>query len=134
MKEYYEENKEKISEYRKKYYKKNKNVLLAANARYYGKTRNKIKRTLNTLMSQDLGEEKQVKFYKSWSDFVDYDLDDLLKHLESTFTGRMKWENYGHYWRINRIVKRKDLNIVGVDDNDFKTLWSLDNIEATTIE
>ena len=126
--EYYENNKKDIRKKAKKYYENNREKELKRYREYFSKPKNKINRTLNTLMSQDLGDNKDVKKNKSWEEFADYNLEELMEHLEKQFVDGMKWDNYGEYWHISRIESRSDFDIEGVSDPDFKYLWSLDNI------
>ena len=55
-----------------------------------------------------------------------YTPNELKAHLESKFTEKMSWENYGTYWHIDHIVP-----ISFFDFNDiveFKYCWSFHNL------
>lgn len=44
------------------------------------------------------------KGQRHWEAVVDYTLEELKVHLESLFTGKMTWNNYGSFWHIDHIV------------------------------
>ncbi len=64
----------------------------------------------------------------SWELLVGYTIIDLKKHLEKQFTDGMTWENYGK-WHIDHVKPICKFNINSVDCEDFKTCWSLDNLQ-----
>ena len=66
---------------------------------------------------------------RSWEELVGYSLEDLRKHLESKFTDRMSWDNYGKYWQIDHIRPVSSFKFVSYEDADFKECWRLDNLQ-----
>lgn len=39
-----------------------------------------------------------------WLKLFNYNIQDLRKHLEKQFDENMSWNNYGSYWRIDKII------------------------------
>lgn len=63
-----------------------------------------------------------------------YNKDDLVKHIESKFTKRMKWSNHGRpenpnefRWQLDHIKPRASFSYTSIKDDDFKECWSLEN-------
>ena len=77
---------------------------------------------------------KKEKSGKRWLEFVDYSLNDLVKHLEKQFTVEMNWENYGSYWVIDHIIPRKVFNFTKPEHEDFKRCWDLRNLRPLITE
>lgn len=72
----------------------------------------------------------------SWQKMLGYNIQDLIKHLESKFhkcpkTGRMmSWENYGKKgWHIDHIIPQHYFAYLKRTDKQFKICWSLDNLQ-----
>lgn len=64
-----------------------------------------------------------------------YNKDDLVKHIESKFTKRMKWSNHGRpenpnefRWQLDHIKPRASFSYASIEDDDFKECWSLENL------
>jgi hypothetical protein len=74
---------------------------------------------------------------------IDWTVHELKTHLESKFLPGMSWENYGRKkgircWEIDHIIPIRSKNINGEyiwkrlddpDSDDFKKLWSLENLQ-----
>jgi len=48
--------------------------------------------------------------------------------IENQFTADMTWENQGSVWHLDHIYPCSKLKYSSVHDNNFKKLWSLDNL------
>lgn len=73
---------------------------------------------------------------------LNYTLQELKFHLESLFESWMSWNNYGSYtkstwddnnpftwtWNIDHIIPQSDLPYSSMEDDNFKTCWSLSNL------
>lgn len=64
-----------------------------------------------------------------------YNKDELIKHVESKFTKRMKWSNYGRptkpnqfRWQMDHIKPRSSFSCTSIEDDDFKECWALENL------
>lgn len=57
-----------------------------------------------------------------------YNIEDLMKHLESKFKPGMSWDNYGE-WHIDHIVPQSWLPFNSVDEENFLKCWSLNNLQ-----
>jgi len=112
MSNYYKENPEKRPKR-----KKEKNL-----ERYY---KNKVNMNFSRRMRKSLNG---LKNGMSWESLVGYTIIDLKEHLEKQFTDGMTWENYGE-WHIDHVKPICKFNINSVDCEDFKTCWSLDNLQ-----
>lgn len=156
-KQYYEQNKEKISEQKKKerkefhaeilekerqYEQQNityrKQYKKAYNKQYYERNREAI---LETRKEKYISDKLRIRFsnfiYKAlkdnkaeqhWEDLVPYNLQQLKEHLESQFDENMTWDNYGEYWEIDHIVPQNIFNFTSHSDHDFQICWSLMNL------
>lgn len=71
---------------------------------------------------------KGKKAGRSWKSFVDYSLDDLMRHLERQFLPGMTWENYGTMWHIDHIVPRSLFDYDSPEHPEFKAAWALWNL------
>ena len=63
-----------------------------------------------------------------WEEVVGYSLDELKSHLEKQFQPGMTWDNYGK-WHIDHIKPISSFNINGINSDDFKKCWSLNNLQ-----
>ena len=73
---------------------------------------------------------KSGKAGQSWENFVDYTIDDLIKHLEQLFQPDMTWENYGKEgWEVDHKIPQKVFNFTQSGHLDFKRCWALSNLQ-----
>jgi hypothetical protein len=112
-----------ITEYYKrnpnKRFKRNKQQLLE---RY---RKNKINFNFSRRMRQSLNGLKQSA---SWKELVGYNVVELKEHLEKQFKDGMNWDNYGE-WHIDHIKPLDSFDINDINSDEFKTCWSLDNLQ-----
>ena len=52
--------------------------------------------------------------------------DQLVNHIESQFTKRMNWENYGRYWHIDHIIPCSSFDLTKA--NHRKICWHWTNL------
>jgi hypothetical protein len=85
--------------------------------------KNNISRHIRKAINQHKGGRK-------WQSIVGYSLEELKKHLETTFKNGMNWNNYGQ-WHIDHI-KPVDSFIIDKDNwlTIIKDIWSLNNLQA----
>ena len=64
-----------------------------------------------------------------------YNQEQLLQHIESKFTKRMKWSNHGRptkpnqfRWQLDHIKPRNSFSYSSIEDKDFKECWALENL------
>jgi len=53
--------------------------------------------------------------------------DQLTKHLESKFTKRMSWDNYGTYWHVDHIIPVASFD--HTKDNEVALCWHWTNLQ-----
>lgn len=64
---------------------------------------------------------------RSWKTFVDYSLDDLARHIERQFSGRMSWANMGR-WHIDHVIPKAAFIYDSPEDEAFRACWALTNL------
>ena len=89
---------------------------------------------LNYLFSKKINnalKRKNVsKLGVSWKLLLGYDANILKTHLESLFQPGMSWDNYGKFgWHIDHIIPQSSFVFSSIYDSQFKTCWSLDNLQ-----
>lgn len=65
---------------------------------------------------------------KFWANYFNYTPEEARKHLEKQFTDGLLWSNYNKIWEIDHIIPRAALPFEAVNDDNFKKLWSLENL------
>lgn len=118
-KEYRKTHKEQI----KQYQIDNADRIKAYNKQRY--RNNKIGKLISNAMCSAL---KGNKAGQHWEDLVPYTLEQLRTHLESQFTPKMNWNNYGDYWEVDHIIPQNVFNYTTHQDRDFQICWSLANL------
>jgi len=61
--------------------------------------------------------------------YLPFTLNQLKEHLESKFDINMNWENYGSYWDIDHIYPHSLLPYENMTDQNFLSVWSLENLQ-----
>ena len=87
------------------------------------------------LISYSLANHAKVKSKqgKSWEEILDYNLDDLIIHLESKFQSGMTWDNYGS-WHVDHIIPQSYFKCESIDDPLFHECWKLTNLQPLWAE
>jgi len=135
-KQWKEENKEYTKKYMREYFLNNREKV------YAGRDQDKIR--LNDIKRRNIPKNKinasikagmyySLKKLKSksgrhWEDLVEYNLEYLMKHLESQFNKNMDWNNYGSYWQIDHITPISVFNFSKPVHMDFRRCWALENL------
>lgn len=94
-----------------------------AQRRYY--ERNKLAKNFSSVLRRAL---KGTKCGARWTDLVGYNADDLRRHIERQFTGKMSWDTYGTHWEIDHIVPVSAFSISGPHSDEFRACWALSNL------
>lgn len=84
----------------------------------------KLSGHMRVLIHRALRGKKQGR---SWRNFVDYTVDELIAHLERQFLPGMSWDNHGE-WHVDHIVPRSEFQYTDPDDEAFKRCWALSNL------
>ena len=64
---------------------------------------------------------------RSWSELVEFTIDDLMRHLERQFLPGMSWGNIGQ-WQVDHIVPQASFSYSSSDDAEFRACWALTNL------
>jgi hypothetical protein len=131
-KNWYEQNKEHRKQYLKEYREKNVDKIRKIK-RDYERTRKandplyKLINNFRTAIYQVL-KENNVKKNGHYFDILKYTPDDLINHLESKFTDKMTWDNYGE-WHVDHILPISSFDIKEIGDEEFMKCWELKNLQ-----
>lgn len=123
-----DEQKAKFAIYKKKWRKANAD---RENAKYKEKISTDICFKLRKNVSRAVNRALKIHgFSKSntINKYLDWNIEELKKHLEKQFNKEMNWDNYGIYWHIDHIVPQSCLPYTNMSDDNFKKCWSLDNL------
>ena len=72
---------------------------------------------------------------KKWEEFVDFNAETLMIHLEKQFKPDMTRENYGRGgWHVDHKIPISAFNYEKPEDDEFKKCWSLDNLQPLWAE
>ena len=102
----------------------------------------RIRFTISRAIGIALNRAGSSKAGESIMKYLPYNVQDLKKHLESSFEPWMNWNNYGRYmgsswndndpttwtWQIDHIIPQSDLPYQSMRDENFLKAWSLDNL------
>lgn len=157
---YRELNKNNLNEKSRLYYTQNKDIILAQKAskkkqkaeydrQYYYTVKAPVRPVYKNLTPSQRYHENQLsncfssgirhalkssKAGRHWEDLVSYNLKQLKEHLESQFTSKMSWANFGSYWEIDHIIPQNLFSMQRIEDKDFQICWSLANLRPLTIK
>ena len=121
-----------LKEYHKKWRDENRDKWRETK-RTYEKTKKandplyKLINNFRTAIYQVL-KENNVKKNGHYFDILKYSPDDLINHLESKFTDKMTWDNYGE-WHVDHILPISSFDIKEIGDGEFMKCWELKNLQ-----
>ena len=123
-----EEQRKRRNEYLRKRYKQRRHIPRTPAERINDNIRSVIRQSLNN-----------KKAGRKWETLVGYTVDDLIKHLEILFDGKMTWDNYGKYeegkykWHIDHIKPISLFHYKDTNDREFKECWALSNLQPLEV-
>ena len=79
-------------------------------------------------MWQKLKSKGATKTTKTFS-ALGYTPEELIRHLENSFQPGMTWDNYGKIWHIDHVKPDSWFSYSSIEDTNFKTSWSLENLQ-----
>ena len=147
-KEYYNQNREIISEKGKIYHVKNKDIKLAKHKVYYEKNKKEINRKnheankerektdipyrlrkrYKNLLHSALKKQGFSKNGRSCKDFIGCSFEDFKKHIEAQFESWMNWDNYGKEgWHLGHIQPCELFDLS--DEKQVKSCFHFFNIK-----
>ena len=139
--QYYNENRDKIIEYKKKYYLDNHNQIIENHKNYNKQNRGKINEHIKNRMKSDLNfklarnlRSTTSKAFKAQNVRKTNKTFDLLGCSHSFFKnwiihqlyGMMTIENYGSVWQIDHCLPIASFNLL--DENDMKKCFNWINL------
>lgn len=120
-------NLDKVNQSRAKYKTNNREKHLESNRRYMAKKRESPIHRLSAAVSLGIWKYlKTAKSGKKWQTLVNFTLDQLIIRLESQFTPKMHWANYGSYWEIDHIKPKSKCAT-------FEEAWDLANLQPLSV-
>lgn len=125
-------NSNKVQEYKDKYKKRNIHKVREA-ARIAARKKRKESpeyRVHRNISKQVWAFMKDVKAGRSWENIVGVSFDAIKQKLESQFTDKMNWNNYGTCWEIDHIRP-----ISSFPKNTHpKEIWNLNNLQPLEVK
>lgn len=70
---------------------------------------------------------KSGKDYIKSFDLLEFDLEELMRHLERQFQKGMSWDNFGE-WHIDHIIPLSSFEIENWQSPDLKAAWHITNL------
>jgi hypothetical protein len=160
---YYDNHKEKSSEYHTGYYQANKEKLKTYTRQWTKDNADKIKsyrstpeakekrrllkrawdrkraadplfRIGNNIRTSMCHALKGKKGFRKWETLVGYTLEDLIKHLSPLLKDGMTWGNYGELWQIDHITPKSWYKYESAEHPLFKECWALNNLQPKLTE
>lgn len=140
---YYQENKERLRQYRRDWAINNPDKMRAYWTKPDAKAKQKqrklewdrkraadpmfrIGNNIRTAMCHAL---KGKKGFRKWETLTGYTLEDLIKHLSPQLTNAMTWENYGSTWQIDHITPKSWFKYDSAEHPLFQECWALKNLQ-----
>lgn len=121
--QYYREHPEQL----RNYYEQNKQKVNTRRQKWYNCPQRKLNGSISAAIYRSL---KGAKNGQHWETLVGYNLNDLIRHLESLFQDGMCWSNYGkNGWHINHIIPVSFFQFKDFNDVEFKMCWRLENLQ-----
>jgi hypothetical protein len=131
-KEWSKQNRDKLNEYHKEWREKNidKHREKKRNYEKYKKSTDPIYKLISNFRTAiyTVLKENKLDKYTNYFNMVGYTAEQLKSHLEVQFKDGMTWENYGE-WHVDHIQPISSFTFETCDDEQFKTCWSLDNLQ-----
>ena len=93
----------------------------------------RLRKIFSSSVSTRLKRRLSGKNCKSTFDYLDYTIDDLMKHLENRFRGGMSWANYGE-WHIDHKIPDCMFKYGSPKDKGFRQSWALKNLQPLWAE
>jgi len=84
---------------------------------------------LNSNISSAISTSIRGKGGNKWQSLVGYNINELKQHLESQFSLKINWNNYGNYWELDHIIPKNRFCYSSFLDPEFKKCWALDNLQ-----
>jgi len=92
----------------------------------------RLDRRIRLQLRRDLKNRGMGKHQRTY-EMLDFNRDELIKHIESKFTDGMSWDNIDE-WHLDHIIPKAAFKYKSTDDATFKTCWSLVNLQPKWAE
>ncbi len=87
-----------------------------------------INRLKAAIRSQIKASIDKWKVGTKWILYVEWTIDELVRHLEDQFEGDMCWNNYGR-WHLDHVKPKYDFDMPDIHSEGFKDCWALENLQ-----
>lgn len=116
--------------FKQKYIKNNiAKVRMARNIRNKKRRRSDGRIRLDERMGSSICDSLNgAKNRRTWKLLVNYNLEQLINHLELNFEDKMSWDNFGTYWHIHHVLPKRLFKYDSPEHPEFKICWALVNL------
>lgn len=136
----YQNNKIKVKQWSKENSERHRKLVLKWKKENPDKIRehniNGARKRISTMARSIYLSLKGKKNGRKWETFVNYNIKQLMIHLEVLFEPGMNWGNYGNRrhkgirtWNIGHILPRALFYYEDADDSEFQECWALKNLK-----
>jgi len=88
----------------------------------------RLNRQIANCMNYSLKRNDSGKNKNHWETLVNFNLNQLIQHLEVQFKEGMSWDNYGK-WHVDHKIPTSLWRFSDYNDSEFKQCWTLANLQ-----
>ena len=92
----------------------------------------RLDKRIRLQLRRDLKNRGMGKHKRTY-EILDFNRDELIKHIESKFKDGMSWDNI-ESWHLDHIIPKQAFKYESIDDGEFKMCWSLVNLQPMWAE
>jgi hypothetical protein len=94
------------------------------------KVASSVRNTIHSAIKRRGISKREWNKTKNTFDLLGYTPIELVKHIESQFTGGMTWDNHSmKVWHLDHIRPVASFNFDSAEHPDFKKCWALNNLQ-----
>lgn len=91
---------------------------------YHNNQKDKLDRKVKRVLHYCIKNKKETPRFK---EYFEFNYEDLIAKLYSSFGKGMTFDNYGE-WHIDHLVAKKHFYYTSIYDEEYKLCWSLKNL------